>query len=217
MMMSFFVFTSRASTEAAVLSLFSVVKKTFCASPFLQWLPDCCYVCFPVHYSQITAFLFIWCEGVKQMQIGEQPEAPAHLTLSPSSCQSQIIASTTKRHGQFRNRFREIGGSNGRRHARFCAVKSVHEHIQRKDKKRALHVHLKDSEYLLMSSPWNQGIWKLQGFLEMAKIDFSGSQLCFPVCVAKLHWFGELDQNVARSQRSNTPVGCQMLSQSRFV
>lgn len=124
MMMSFFVFTSGASTEAAVLSLFSVVKKTFCASPFLQWLPDCCYVCFPIHYSQITGFLFIWCEGVKQMQIGEQPEAPAHLTLSPSSCQSQIIASTTKRHGQFRNRFREIGESNSRRHARFCAVKA---------------------------------------------------------------------------------------------
>lgn len=153
-MMSFFVFTSGASTEAAVPSLFSVVKKTFRASPFFQWLPNCCCVSFPIHYSRITAFLFIWCEGMKQMQIGEQPEAPACLNLSPSSCQSQIIASTTKTQGQFRNRFREIGESSGRRHSRFYAAKSVHEHIQYKGKKKELCEHLKD--WIFADDPWFQ-------------------------------------------------------------
>lgn len=137
MVMSSFVFTSGASKEAAVLSLFSGVKKDilhlalfflFFSSDF----PTAAMSVSPVHYSRITAFLFIWCEGVKQMQIGEPPEASGRLNPSPSSCQSQIIALTTKRHGQFRNRFREIGESNDRRHARFCAAKSLHEHIQRK-------------------------------------------------------------------------------------
>lgn len=76
------------------------------------------------------------------MQMSEQPEAPAGLNLSPSSCQSQIIASTTKRHGQFRNRFREIGESNGS--SLPCAVKSTCT-ITYKEDERVPHVHaLKD-------------------------------------------------------------------------
>lgn len=47
LMMSFSVFTSRASTEAAVLSL--LVRRRFTPHFFPQWLPDCCDVSFPVH------------------------------------------------------------------------------------------------------------------------------------------------------------------------
>lgn len=135
MVMSSFVFTSGASTEPAVLSCSPLLKRHFAPRLFIFFFSDFPAAAMsvpPVHYSRITAFLFIWCERVEQMQIGEQPEASAHLNPSPSSCQSQIIALTTKRHGQFRNRFREIGESNDRRHARFCAAKSLHEHIQRK-------------------------------------------------------------------------------------
>lgn len=74
------------------------------------------------------------------MQMSEQPEAPARLNLSPSSCQSQIIASTTKRHGQFRNRSREIGESNGR--SLLCAVKSTCT-ITYKGKMKGYHMFMK--------------------------------------------------------------------------
>lgn len=157
MMMSFFCIYLRSIYRGCY--LFSLLfRRHFVPRFFFRCLSDCCYVSFPVHYNQITVFLFIWCEGVTQMQIGEHPKAPARLNLSPSSCQSQIIASTTKRHGQFRNRFREIGESNGRRQARFCAVKSMHEHMRKGKRKRA---------FACAEQPWNQGIWKLQGFLEI--------------------------------------------------
>lgn len=214
--MSFFVFTSRASTEAAVLSLFSVVKKTFCASPFFHWLSNCCYVSFPIHYSRITAFLFTWCEGVKQMQISEQPEAPARLNLSPSSCQSQIIASTTKRQGQFRNRFREIGESSGRWHVHFCAVTSVHEHntysIKERLKNRALHVHVKDWIFA-DEQPVEPGNLKTAGTSGDGRNGFLRLPVVFPslCCKAPLVWWIR-----PKWQRSNTPVVCKTLSQSLF-
>lgn len=91
----------------------------------------------PLIRGELLFSLHLLEEGVKQMQISEQPEAPARLNLSPSSCQSQIIASTTKRHGQFRNRFRKIGESNSRRHAHFCVQWSPRVQTHTKGKMKA--------------------------------------------------------------------------------
>lgn len=129
---------------------------------------------------------------------------------------NQIIASTTKRQGQFRNRFREIGESSGRRHVHFYAVTSVHEHntysIKERLKKRALHVHVKDWIFA-DEQPVEPGNLKTTGTSGDGRNGFLRLPVVFPslCCKAPLVWWIR-----PKWQRSNTPVVCKTLSQSLF-